>query len=146
MTTGENRTEVRAVERRIDVRDEADSLGELFSRLTADLSKLVRDEVELAKVELTGTVQEMRTAGMSIGAAGLFGVMAFLLLSFAAAWGLAEVVPEGVAFLIVGAVYGAVALALAAIGRQRLKAVKPVPEQTVETLKEDVAWAKQQVS
>jgi hypothetical protein len=134
------------MERRIDVREEAESLGELFSRLTADLSKLVRDEVELAKVEINQTVQEVRTAGLSIGAAGLFGLMAFLLLSFAAAWGLAEVVPEGVAFLIVGGAYGLVALALLALGRQRLKAVKPVPEQTVETLKEDVAWAKQQMS
>ena len=72
--------------------------------------------------------------------------MAFVLLSFAAAWGLAEVVPEGVAFLIVGGTYGLVALALAALGRQRLKTATPVPEQTVETLKEDVAWAKQQMS
>jgi len=68
------------------------------------------------------------------------------MLSFAAAWGLTEVVPEGVAFLIVGGAYGLIALALLGLGRQRLKAVKPVPEQTVETLKEDVAWAKQQMS
>ena len=81
-----------------------------------------------------------------MGAAGLLGLMAFVLLSFAAAWGLAEVVPAGVAFLIVGGAYGLVALALLALGRQRLKTAKPVPEQTVETLKEDVAWAKQQMS
>jgi len=68
------------------------------------------------------------------------------MLSFAAAWGLSEIVPEGVAFLIVGAAYGLVALALLALGRQRIKAVTPVPTQTVETLKEDVAWAKQQMS
>ena len=138
------------MERRIDVRDDAargsESLGELFSRLTEDLSRLVRDEVELAKVEINETVEKVRTAGVSIGAAGLLGLMAFVMLSFAAAWGLTEVVPEGVAFLIVGGVYGLVALALLALGRQRLKTVKPVPEQTVETLKEDVAWAKQQMS
>ena len=134
------------MEQRIDVREEAQSLGELFSRLTADLSKLVRDEVELAKVEINETVENARTAGISIGVAGFLGLMAFVMLSFAAAWGLAEVVPEGVAFLIVGGAYGLVALALLALGRQRLKAVKPVPEQTVETLKEDVAWAKQQMS
>jgi Putative Actinobacterial Holin-X, holin superfamily III len=51
-----------------------------------------------------------------------------------------------VAFLIVGAVSGAVALVLAAFGRQRIKTVKPVPEQTVETLKENVAWARQRMS
>jgi uncharacterized membrane protein YqjE len=134
------------MEHQIDVREENASLGELFSRLTTDLSKLVRDEVELAKVEIEQAVDAARTAGISIGAAGLLGIMAFVMLSFAAAWGLAEVVPEGVAFLIVGAAYGLVALALLALGRQRLKTVKPVPEQTVETLKEDVAWAKQQMS
>jgi hypothetical protein len=134
------------MEHQVDVREGGASLGDLFSRLTADLSKLMRDEVELAKVEINGAVQEARTAGISIGAAGVLGLMAFVMLSFAAAWGLSEVVPEGVAFLIVGAAYGVVAMALLALGRQRLKAVKPVPEQTVETLKEDVAWAKQQMS
>jgi uncharacterized membrane protein YqjE len=134
------------MEHQIDVREENASLGDLFSRLTADLSKLVRDEVELAKVEINEAVENARTAGISIGAAGLLGLMAFVMLSFAAAWGLSEVVPEGVAFLIVGGAYGLVALALLGLGRQRLKSVKPVPEQTVETLKEDVAWAKQQMS
>lgn len=134
------------MDRPIDVRDETASLGDLFSRLTADLSKLVRDETQLAKVELTETLQQARTAGVSIGTAGVLGLLALILLSFAAAWGLAEVVPEGVGFLIVGAAYGVVALGLLAFGRQRLKAVNPVPEQTVETLKEDVAWARQQMS
>ncbi len=137
------------MERDIDVRDSAEdkeSLGDLFSQLTADMSRLVRDEVELAKVEINETVQNARTAGISFGVAGFLGLMAFVLLSFAAAWGLAEVVPTGVAFLIVGGVYGLVALVLAALGRQKVKAAKPVPEQTVETLKEDVTWAKQQMS
>jgi hypothetical protein len=138
------------MERRIDVRDDtargSESMGDLVSRLTEDLSRLMRDEVELAKVEINHTVENLKTAGASIGVAGALGLMAFVMLSFAAAWGLAEVVPTGVAFLIVGGAYGLVALAFLALGRQRLKAVKPVPEQTVETLKEDVAWAKQQMS
>jgi len=138
------------MERQIDVRNggarDEESLGELFSRLTADLSKLMRDEVELAKVEINEAVQSARTAGVSFGAAGVLGLMAFVLLSFAAAWGLAEVVATGVAFVIVGGIYGLVALVLVGLGRKRLKAAKPVPEQTVETLKEDVAWAKQQMS
>ena len=133
------------MERHIDVREDA-SLGELFSRLTEDLSNLVRDEVELAKVEINKTVGNVRTAGVSLGAAGVLGLTAFLMLSFAAAWALAEVVHAGVAFLIVGGAYGLIAVVLLALGRQRIKAAKPVPEQTVETLKEDVAWAKQQMS
>lgn len=134
------------MEHQIDVGEGNASLGDLFSKLTADLSELVRDEVELAKVEINDTVEKARTAGISIEAAGLLGLMAFVLLSFAAAWGLSEVVPEGAAFLIVGGVYGLVALALLGLGRLRLKAMTPMPEQTVETLKEDVAWAKQQMS
>ena len=134
------------MERRIDVREDESSLGHLFSRLTADLSKLMHDEVELAKVEMKETAKEAGAAGASLGVAGVLGLLSLLLLSFAAAWGLAEVVPEGVGFLIVGSAYGIVALALLAFGRQRLKTVNPVPEQTVETLKEDVAWAKQQMS
>ena len=133
------------MEEQIDVRENA-SLGQLFSRLTEDLSNLVRSEIELAKVEINETVKSARTAGISFGAAGFLGVMAFVMLTFAAAWGLAEVVETGVAFLIVGGVYGLIALALALIGRKRLQAAKPVPEQTVETLKEDVKWAKQQMS
>jgi hypothetical protein len=133
------------MEPQIDVRENA-SLGDLFSRLTEDLSNLVRSEVELAKVEINQTVESARTAGISFGAAGFLGLMAFVLLSFAAAWGLAEVMAEGVAFLAVGATYGLVALALALMGRKKLETAKPVPEQTVETLKEDVAWAKQQMS
>jgi hypothetical protein len=138
------------MERRIDVRDDTardnESLGDLVSKLTEDVSRLVRDEVQLAKVEISHTVDNLKTAGISIGVAGVLGLMAFVMLSFAAAWGLAGVVPTGVAFLIVGGAYGLVALALLALGRQRLKTAKPVPEQTVETLKEDVAWAKQQMS
>jgi uncharacterized membrane protein YqjE len=126
---------------------EADkSVGELFSELTGDLGTLLRQEVELAKVEINETVENVKTAGVSIGAAGFLGIMAFVMLSFAAAWGLAEVVATGAAFLIVGGAYGLLALVLIALGRQRLKNAKPVPERTVETLKEDVAWAKQQMS
>ena len=134
------------MERHVDVRENDASLGDLFSRLTADLSKLMRDEVALAKVEINESVSSAKTAGISFGAAGFLGLMAFVLLSFAAAWGLAEVVATGVAFLIVGGAYGVVAAVLAMMGKKKLEAVKPVPEQTVETIKEDVAWAKQQMS
>ena len=73
-------------------------------------------------------------------------LLGLLMLSFAAAWGLAEVMAVGFAFLIVGGLYVAVAGTLFVSGRQRLAAVHPVPQQTVETLKEDVAWAKEQKS
>jgi hypothetical protein len=63
-----------------------------------------------------------------------------LLLSFAAAWALAELMPIGVAFLIVGAVYAVIAVIAALSARERARQVKVVPEQTKETLEEDAQW------
>jgi hypothetical protein len=67
------------------------------------------------------------------------------MLASAGAWGLAEVIDAGWAFLIVGTVIGAVAAVLVMTGRQRLADVRPVPDQTVDTLKEDARWARAQV-
>jgi hypothetical protein len=72
--------------------------------------------------------------------------MALLLLSFAAAWGLSEVVPEGIAFLIVGVVYAIVAAVMFVRGRERARALTIVPEQTVDSVKEDIQWAQQKMS
>ena len=121
------------------------SLGELFSSLTTDLSQLVRSEMELARVEIREEASKAgRAAGMLAGGA-LAGYLALILLSFAAAWGLAEVVDAGWAFLIVGLVVAAIAAVLAMSGRNKLRDVRPVPDQTVDTLKEDARWARAQV-
>lgn len=122
------------------------SLGELLGRVTDDFSSLVRSHVELAKVEIKEEVSRAgKGAGMLTGA-GLAGYLTLTLLSLAAAWGLSEVVPEGVAFLVVGLVWGAVTAALALTGKKELQQVKPVPPQTREAIQEDVQWAKQQTS
>ncbi len=122
------------------------SLGELFARLTADAGQVLRDEVQLAKTELQDDAKRAgRVAGM-FGAAGVAGFFAALLLSFAAAWGLAGVMAAGWAFLIVGAVWAVVGGVLYAQARQRARAVNLKPEQTMQTLKEDVQWAKSQKS
>lgn len=120
------------------------SLGELFSDLTTDLSALVRDEVSLAKVELKEEITKFGRAGGMFGGAALAGYMTLVLLSFAAAWGLAEVMAVGWAFLIVAVIWGAAAAFFYLRGREQLKAVHPKPEQTIATLKEDVQWAKNQ--
>jgi uncharacterized membrane protein YqjE len=123
---------------------EADrSLGELLSRLTEDFGDLVSTQVELAKVEIKEEVTRAgKGAGMLTGA-GVVAYLAVTLLSFAAAWGLAEVMPEGFAFLIVGAVWAIVAAVLYFSGRKELDAVR-VPPQTKASIQEDIQWAKQQ--
>jgi len=121
------------------------SLGELLSRLTGDFGDLVSTQVELAKVEIKEEVSRAgRGAGFLTGG-GLAAYLAVTLLSFAAAWGLAEAMPEGFAFLIIGVVWAAIAIALFLSGRKQLEAVR-VPPQTKSSIQEDVQWAKHQKS
>jgi uncharacterized membrane protein YqjE len=122
------------------------SLGELFSHLTSDLTAIVRDEMQLAKVELKEEVGRAGRAGGLLGGAAFAGYMVVVTLSFALAWGLAEVMAVGWAFLIVAVIWAVVGAFLYLRGRQQLSTVNLVPEQTVETLKEDVQWAKNQKS
>ena len=120
------------------------SLGDLFSDLTTDMSALVRDELSLVKVELQEEITKVGRAGGMFGGAALAGYMTVVLLSFAAAWGLAELMATGWAFLIVAAIWAAAGAVLYLRGRDQLQTVHPKPELTIDTLKEDVQWAKNQ--
>ena len=121
------------------------SLPELLKRLSAETTQLVHQELDLAKVELT---QKGRQAGAG---AGLFGTAAALGLAGLGALtaciilALNAVLPAWLAALIVAAVYGVIAAVLGVQGRDRVKQATPLaPEQTIETVKEDVEWAKTQ--
>lgn len=120
------------------------SLQQLWSDMTSEAATLVRKELELAKVETKDSLSRASKAGVMFGATGVVALLALQLLSFAAAWGLAAVLPTGLAFLVVGVVYVAIAAVLFSQARKRAAEVKLVPEQTVETLKEDVRWARAQ--
>ena len=118
------------------------SVGELVSEVTADLSKLMRQEVELAKAEIKEEASRAgKSAGM-LGGAGLAGYFTLLFVSLAAMFGLSVVMHYGWAALIVAALFGVVGFILYSRGRRGLKSFSPAPTQTVETLKEDVQWAK----
>ena len=118
------------------------SLGELVSAATRDLSSLIRNEVQLAKVEIK---QEVATAGKGaglLGGAGFLGLFALIFLSISAAYGISWLgVPLGCAFFTVGALYALAAGVLALTGKKSLKKVGP-PERTIETVKDDITWAK----
>ena len=118
------------------------SVGQLISEISDDLSTLFRQEIELAKAEVR---QEARKAGRAagmLGAAGFAGYMVALLLTLAVVAGLSNVMDPGWAALLVAVVWAVVGAVLYVTGRQRLRAVSPVPQQTVETLKEDAQWLK----
>lgn len=121
------------------------SLGELFGELSRETSTLMRQEFALAKAEVR---QKATKAGKHVGyvaAGGALAYAALLVLLFAVVALISLALPVWVAALIVGALTGIIAGMLVSRGLKGLKEIDPVPERTVETLKEDVEWAKQQV-
>ena len=127
-----------------DLRDR--SLGELLKQLSEQTTRLVHQELELAKAELT---QKGKQAGMGagmFGGAGALGLAALGALTACFILALNAVMPAWLAALIVAVVYGIIAFVLVKQGQARIKqATPPVPTQTIETVKEDVAWAKTQM-
>jgi uncharacterized membrane protein YqjE len=126
--------------RRTDVSDV--SVGELVSQVTTDLSTLMRQELELAKAEIKTEVQKSGKAAGMLGGAGGAGYFTILFLSLTIMFALDEVMPLPVAALIVTLIYGIAAAVLFLRGRREMQQISPTPTQTVETLKEDVQWAK----
>lgn len=132
------------------------SLGDLFSELAAETSTLVRQEVSLAQTELT---QKATSVGKNVGflvAGGAVGYTALLVILAAVVIGLTQLISNlsgwqiitsaWVAAAIVGLVVGIVAFVLVTSALAKLKNTELTPRQTVETLKEDAEWLKNQVS
>lgn len=121
------------------------SLGELVSRMTTDVGRLVSTQIELAKVEIKDEVTRAGKGAGMVGGGGLAAVVAVLLLSFAVAYWLADAFDDlGAGFLVVGLVHAAIAAVLVMKGKQQINSATPIAEQTIETIKEDVEWARQQ--
>ena len=116
--------------------------GDLIQQLAKETSTLVRQEIELAKAEVS---EKGRQAGKGVGMfgdAGIVALLAFGALTAAAILALDLVVAGWLAALIVAAVYGAAAGLLAWAGKGRVQEATPPAPQTVETVKEDIEWAK----
>lgn len=120
-------------------------LGDLFGDLATDMSNLVRQEVTLAKVEIT---QKAKYVGRNVGYLVIGGAVAYAaLLAIIAAiiMLLARVMPNWGATLIVGVVVGAIGWMLIGKAMMALQQADLTPRETVETLKEDATWMKQQI-
>ena len=119
-------------------------VAELLADMTASLTTMLRKEVELAVAELKGEARQAAKAGGMLSGGALSGHLSLLFGSFGLAWLLDRKLPRPVAFFAVAALHGAAAAALLARGREEMLRVDPVPERTLETLKENVEWAKAQ--
>jgi hypothetical protein len=125
--------------------DQERSLGDLFSQLTHDLSTLLRQEVMLAKTELS---QKASKAGKDVGFLAVGGAIAyagFLVILAGVVLALGLVLPWWASALIVGVVVAAIGYFLIRKGQTALKQADLTPKQTIETLKEDQQWVKEQV-
>lgn len=116
------------------------SLGELFGQLSTDMSFLVRQEIELAKTEMT---EKASKAVKNIGFLVVGGTIAYaglLVLLAAATFALAELVGGWLAALIVGLIVIAIGIVLVLKGINTLKEMEMTPQKTIQSLKEDKEW------
>lgn len=122
-------------------------MGQLITSLSEDFSSLVRQEIKLAKVETMETVSTATRSGVMLAAGGLVAYAGFLALL----GGLTILIGSAIdnywlAALLVGLVVLGIGAILIASGRASLKRVSLAPEKTIETLKDDARWVKEQVS
>jgi xanthine/uracil permease len=120
------------------------SLGELFADLSRETTTLVRQEIRLATTEMT---HKATRVGKDIGFLAVGGAVAyagFLALVAGAILLLGLVIPTWLAAFVVGVVVAVIGYFLVRKGLAALKRVDLAPHQTIETLKEDMAWAKEQ--
>jgi len=120
------------------------SLAELVKELSDQTTTLVRQEIELAKAELAVKGKQAGVGAGMFGTAGVFALYALGALTACVILALATAVTGWLAALIVTGVYGAIAGVLALTGKAKVdQGIPPVPEKTVESVKEDVEWTKQ---
>jgi hypothetical protein len=119
------------------------SISELVKDLATETSTLVRQEIDLAKAEMT---DRGKRAGKGVGmlaAGAVVALLAFGALTAGLIAALDLAMPTWLAAVVVTVVYGAIAAVLVQTGRKQVQeAVPPVPEETIESVKEDVQWAK----
>lgn len=122
------------------------SLGDLFTELAAETGTLVRQEVSLAQAELTAKATSVGknvgflAVGGAVGYAAMLSILAGIII------GLSSVMPAWLAAILVGLVVGIGAYVLISSALAELKKTNMTPEETVESIKEDAQWLKNQVS
>ncbi|MBV8424062.1 MAG: phage holin family protein, partial [Candidatus Eremiobacteraeota bacterium] len=121
-----------------DLREQ--TLSELLGRFTREATLLIKQELDLAKAELAKNGRVAAAGAAMIGVGGVFGLGAFAALTATFILALALVMPAWLAALIVAIVYWAIAGILALGGKNLVVKAQPLIPETIETIKEDIAW------
>lgn len=131
-----------------ELRQQERSIGELFGQLTQDMTLLVRQEVQLARTEMSEKLSRVTANVISVAAGGFVAYLGGLALVAAVILALRDLANISLALsaLIVGAILAIAGYVMLQKGLKELKRVDLAPRRTVETLKDDVQWAKEQTS
>jgi hypothetical protein len=124
------------------------SVAQLISGIVGDAQVLVRQEIALARQEISDEIGKAKQAGLKLGIAGAVLAVGGLLLILALAQGIADLFnwPTWAGYGLVGVVLAIVGALLLSSAQKQIKEVRPVPEQTVETIKENVEWIKERTT
>lgn len=123
---------------------ESRSLAEIIQDAFRNVQEIVRLEVRLAKTEVREELTKAKASGIMLGLGAVIGLYAGLFLLFAAVYALAFLIPIWAAALFVGGVLALISALMITNGIKQFKTIQPTPERTVESLKENIEWAKQQ--
>lgn len=120
------------------------SVADIVGGIVGDVQDLARKEVALAKQEIKEELNGAKEAGIRLGIGAVVFIIGALFLMIALALGIAALLnqPSWVGFAIVGVIFAIVGGILLYLGQQRAKTVNPVPEKTIESMKENVEWIK----
>jgi len=120
------------------------SVSDVLQDIIWNIQDIVRSEVRLAKTEVREEVSKARDASVLIGVGALSGTFSAFFLLFSIVYALSRVVPDWAAALIVAVAMAIATGVLLSKGAERFKHVHPAPDKTIESLKENVEWAKRQ--
>lgn len=125
--------------------EEQQSLPTLLSRLSKETTQLIVQQIALARTELDAKLNEAKQGAIALATSSVVSICGLLMLLFAAAYGIGEVLPTWAGFLIVGGTILAIGAGLAAAGKQKLAPERLKPTETQAMLQKDKEFIKEQL-
>ena len=123
---------------------EGRSLSDILRDAIRNVQEILRSEIHLAKTEIREEIVKVKSSTLLLVAGAVTAIFAVLFFLLAAVWAIALVIPNWAAALIVGAAMAVIATLMLTEARTQFKQIHVTPERTVETIKENVEWARQQ--
>ena len=119
------------------------SISSVLRDIVGNVQDIVRSELRLEKIEIGEEITKAKAAGILLALGAAAGFLAAVFVLLAVLFGLTLVIPNWAAALTVAVIMGVAAAVMSYSGRKLLRKVHPIPKHTVDTVKENLQWAKQ---